>query len=375
MHKPHLFLFLILSVLVNGEPARAQTPAPVASPTAAAAQTRFLGAVTAIDTGLRRLTIKPASGQVITIALNERTVYKRVPLGATNLEKAVDIKFEDLSVGDRVLARGTPISGGDGLLALAVIVISKTEIEQKEERDRAEWLRRGIVGHVTALSPANREITLLARGSDGKQPVVVTVDDAARFRRYAPDSIRFANARESSFGELKVGDEVRALGERNADKTRYKAEQIVSGSFQTIGARITAVKADTNEIVVNNIQTRKAMTVVLNSDSMLRRLPPEVLPLLEKSATATASGGASGGAASRPDGDLQEIIERLPPINLGDLKPGDALLVSSIVGSDATRVTAIMVVAGVEDFIKKREQQPERRNLNLQLGLPSGIGP
>lgn len=361
MRQRYVLLILILGAWGHAAPAGAQTAG--AQP---ASQTRLLGAVTAVDAGLKRLTLKAASGQVVTVELDERTVYKRVPLGETNLDRAADIKLEEVRVGDRVLARGTPLAGGQGILARTVVVISGTEIQQKEERERAEWLRRGIVGHVTAVSPDTKEITLLARSEAGPRPVVITTDGAVRFRRYAPESIRFADARESSFTDLKVGDQVRALGERSADNTRYKAEQIVSGAFQTIGGRVTTVKADTGEVVITNMQTRKPVTVVVNRDALLRRLSPEVTEMLEKSTAAAA--GAGGG-------NLQETIERLPPTSLAELKAGDAVLVSSMAGGDASRLTAIMLVTGVETFVKKREQQPERRSLNLALGLPSGINP
>ncbi len=366
MRQRYVFMILILGVWCHGSQARAQTPSPTTATTSpaareAAAQTRLLGAVTAVDASLKRLTLKAASGQVVTVELDERTLYKRVPLGETNLDKASDIKLEQVIVGDRVLARGTPLADGKGILARTVVVISGTEIQQKEERDRAEWLKRGIVGHVTAVSPDAKEITVMARSEAGPQSIIITTDQAARFRRYAPESIRFANARESSFADLKVGDQVRALGERSPDNTRYKAEQIVSGSFQTIGGRVTSVSADGGEVVITNMQTRKPVTVVVNREALLRRLSPEVSELLERS-------NAGGGG-----GNLQDAIEKLPSLNLGELKAGDAVLVSSIAGGDASRMTAIMVVTGVEAFVKKREQQPERRNLNLALGLPSGI--
>jgi hypothetical protein len=369
MRQRYVFMILILGAWGQVAPAGAQTtgaPPATASPDAreAVSQTRLLGTVTAVDAGLKRLTLKAASGQVVTVELDGRTVYKRVPLGETNLDKAADIKLEEVSVGDRVLARGTQLAGGPGILARTVVVISGTEIQQKEERERAEWLKRGIVGHVTAVSPDAKEITLLARSEAGPRPIVVTTDGAVRFRRYAPESVRFANAREGSFTDLKVGDQVRALGERSADNTHYKAEQIVSGAFQTIGGRVTAVKADTGEVVITNMQTRQPLTVVVNRDALLRRLPPEVTEMLEKS----TAGGAGGG-------NLQETIERLPSMSLTELKAGDAVLVSSIAGGDASRLTAIMLVTGVETFVRKREQQPERRSLNLALGLPSGINP
>ena len=53
-----------------------------------------------------------------------------------------------------------------------------------------------------------------------------------------------------------------------------------------------------------------------------------------------------GGAANLP-----KMIESLPQITLADLKPGDALVISAVAGNDASEVTAITAVAGVEAIL------------------------
>ena len=45
------------------------------------------------------------------------------------------------------------------------------------------------------------------------------------------------------------------------------------------------------------------------------------------------------------------MIEGLPKITLADLKPGDALVISAVAGSDASDVTAITAIAGVEPIL------------------------
>ena len=61
------------------------------------------------------------------------------------------------------------------------------------------------------------------------------------FRRYAPDSVKFADALPSSFAELKVGDQLRSLGNKDAAGTRVEAETIVFGSFVMAGGPVTAI--------------------------------------------------------------------------------------------------------------------------------------
>ena len=71
--------------------------------------------------------------------------------------------------------------------------------------------------------------------------------------------------------------------------------------------------------------------------------------------------------------DFQSMLERVPPITLSDLKPGDAVIVSSTAGSDPSRVTAITLVAGVEPLLASPDggpQQPMSRVLSFDIGMP-----
>ena len=45
------------------------------------------------------------------------------------------------------------------------------------------------------------------------------------------------------------------------------------------------------------------------------------------------------------------MLERMPPLKLEDLKPGDAIIVTSTEGADPGQVTAITLLAGVEPIL------------------------
>jgi hypothetical protein len=49
------------------------------------------------------------------------------------------------------------------------------------------------------------------------------VSDKVELRRYAPDSIKFGDAKMSTFSEVQVGDLLRALGERAPDGNEIHA--------------------------------------------------------------------------------------------------------------------------------------------------------
>jgi co-chaperonin GroES (HSP10) len=335
-----------------------------------------VGEVTTIDEGHGQLSVKTTSGASVTVKLDEKTLYRRVPAGETTLDKAVSIKPADISAGDRVIARGMT---GDSSLLLAreLIVIAGTDINEKHKRDRDEWMKRGLTGRVTALDAEKKEITISARAHEAESTVIITTGAKTAFRRYSPDSLRFRDAKESSFAELKVGDQLRALGDKSADGTHFSTEEVIYGTFRTVIGKITGVNAQTGEVTVSNTQTQQPLIILLNKDSRLRRLSPEAVGLLVQRMTA-ASGNAAGqtvGAGTGQHGaDLQELIENLPSLTIGDLKPGDAILVSAAAGSPE-RATAILFTVGADEIVKRMSQSSTRRNLNLELGLPNGVDP
>ncbi len=394
----------------------------------AAAQTRVLGEVTSIDSVANRMTVKTDAGATVTVILNEATKYMRIPAGETSTNKATPIAAADIKVSDRVYVPGRISEDGQTIPARSVYMMARAEITEKNERERAEWRRRGIAGTVTTLNPATKEITINARTREGARPVVVAATaENIRFRRYAPDSVRFSDAKPSSFAELQVGDQLRALGERSADGARFTPEEVVSGAFRTIGGRVTKVDAATNEIQLVDVQTQQPLTVVVNKDSTVRRLPAMMAQMLaargqggaaaegnganRQGATgagapqprpqrpggaATAGGGNNEGSAQRAGGggnsgggggqrDLGEMLENLPALNLAELKAGDMIIVSSTKSVDPSRVTAIAVLAGAEALLaspaaQRRQGGAARGAANNNLGLPSdalgiGIGP
>jgi hypothetical protein len=45
------------------------------------------------------------------------------------------------------------------------------------------------------------------------------------------------------------------------------------------------------------------------------------------------------------------MLDNLPAMPISELKPGDAIMVSTTQGTDSGRVTAIMLLAGVEPLL------------------------
>ncbi len=54
------------------------------------------------------------------------------------------------------------------------------------------------------------------------------------------------------------------------------AEEIVSGQFKMIAGLVISVDPQENVIRINNIETKKPMTVKISADSSLKKLQPHV---------------------------------------------------------------------------------------------------
>jgi hypothetical protein len=289
MKKALVIFALALVTLAVGASAQAQGTDP------AIAATRVFGKITEINAPAGQMIVKTDAGSVVTVNLSEKTSYERLPPGETDRTKAVKIALTDIAVGDGVYARGYVAEDRKSVPAQQVIVVSQSEIAKKQEKERAEWRQRGLSGIVASVDPQTKEITVTTRTAEGPKPVILPISDKVKLRRYAPDSIKFSDAKKSSIEELKAGDQLRAKGDKNADGTRFTAEEVVTGSFRTLGGPITAVDAATGEVKITEMQSKQPLTVVVHKDSVLKRVPANFMQMM------MAQGGPGGpGAAGAP---------------------------------------------------------------------------
>ena len=384
-----------------------------------------IGEVKTIDAAAKQLTIKTDAGSTVMVSVSDKTTYKKLAPGEQSLANATDVTFADVAEGDRIMARGTVSEDRKSVPALQVIVMTKGDITKKHEAERMEWRRRGILGVITALKPDTKEITIAHRTMVGVQSVVIPVSEKTEMHRYAPDSIKFGDAKPSTFAELKVGDQLRAIGDRTEDPLRFNPQKIVTGSFRTVGGVVTAVDPATGEIKINELEKKTPLTIVIKQDAVLRRFPPasELGAMMggmrggaggpgaggqqgqgqaPQGGGAQASQGGGQGQAAKPQGgggpggpggggpgggpgrggfNINDMLERLPTISLADVKVGDTIIVSSTQGVDPHRLTAISLVSGADTLLTMLapRPQPGQATPNPAAGLGSsgitfGIG-
>ena len=371
-----------------------------------------IGEVKTIDAAKKQVTIKTDAGSVLTVSTTEKTTYKKLAPGETTLTNAADVTFAELAEGDRIMARGTVAEDKKSVPAVQIIVMTKGDLAKKQEAERLEWRRRGILGVITALKPDTKEITISNRTMVGVQSVVIPVSDKTEMRRYAPDSIKFGDAKPSDFGELKVGDQLRALGDRTEDPLRFNPQKVVTGSFRTVGGVVTAIDPATGEIKINELEKKTPLTIIVKQDAVLRRFPSDIGAMMGgfgrgqggsggpggapgsgqpaagqsqagQGQAGTRPGGGPGGPGGRPGGgfNINDMLERLPVISVADVKVGDTIIVSSTQGVDPTRLTAISLVAGADTLLAMLAPRPQagQATPNPAAGLGSsgisfGIG-
>ncbi|MGZ5481988.1 MAG: hypothetical protein ACXWID_08395 [Pyrinomonadaceae bacterium] len=370
--------------------------------------TSVLGKVTEINAAAGTLSVKTDAGSVVLVNTSEKTTFDRMPPGETDRTKAIKTSLTEITVGDGVYVRGFVAADRKSIPAQQIVVVSQSDIAKKQEKERMEWRRRGISGIVASTNPATKEVTITNRALMGApQSVVIPITDKTKVLRYPPDSIpKYSDAKRSSFEEVKVGDQLRALGDKSTDGLRLTPEEVVFGTFKIAGGTVTAVDPAAHTITINDLQTKKPMTIVLKPDTVVRRFtgmmgggpggpaagappgggaPPQGQPQGQGAGQRPGGAGPGGPPAGGGGPNMADLIERLPTIAITEIKVGDMIIMSTLPGTDQNRLTAVSMVTGVEPLLQMLAQrqapggaQPRPQNVDLQGnfgGMFGGGGP
>lgn len=328
----------------------------------------FVGTVAAFKPGTQ-VEIKPDNGAPLDLKLTPDTIAVRVAPGERSLKNAVQVNVTDLVIGDRVLVTPEP----DTTNLRRIVIMSAADIRKRDEADRQDWNARGISGIVTAKNGST--IALRVRSLQGETNPTVTVSAQTKFRRYAPDSVKFADAKPSTLAEINIGDQLRARGEKSTDGLSVRAEEVVFGTFVTVGGSIVSVDAASAEITVKEIGTGKLVSIKLTPDSKIKQMPS--FPGI---GTPPAGGGGPprggfpggppqggfpggpppGGFAGTPPAgapSIAQMVEMMPAATVQDLKPGETIVASSTKGESADHLTAIILLANAEMLVQMASRQ------------------
>lgn len=350
------------------------------------------------------ITLTPESGADVPVTVEDSARILRLNPGDKDLKNATPIQLQDLKVGDKIRVRGR--AAAPGIDALEVLVITSSAVDAVRERISQDWQKRGIGGLVSGVDPANGTVTISVTGLSGKKEVTVKTAKNAVIRRYAPDSIKFDDAKPSTLAEIHAGDQLRARGERSADGSEVTAEEIVTGSFRNVGGTVNSVDASAGTINVQDLSSKKPIVVRITSESQLHKLPPDMAQMIAarlkgsmasgmqgaggagaekagngaqpEAAPGTRAGGAAAGGGGMGGGmrqggghDFQQMLSRMPAVTLADLHKGDAVLIVATEGS-AAGSTAITLLSGVEPILQAAPSQAMMLTPWSLSGAPGG---
>jgi hypothetical protein len=204
---------------------------------------------------------------------------------------------------------------------------------------------------------------------------------------------------------------LKARGTKSADGNQIAAEEVISGTFRNISGAISSIDPASATFTLKDLATKKLVTIHVPKDAQMRRLPEMMARILAMRLSGTtmnaggargaypgAAGGAPGpaGGAAAPrngggqgtgqagqggpgaspwagqgagGGDPNQMLTRLPPIQIADLKKGDAVMLVATDGS--TDFTAITLLAGVDALLEApAASQALLNNWSMGSGSP-----
>ncbi|HZU08810.1 MAG TPA: DUF5666 domain-containing protein [Pseudacidobacterium sp.] len=323
---------------------------------------RLIGTVTSVSGDT--VTLKSDAGVLSTVTVSDSTRILRAEPGQKDLSSAAPIHVQDLAVGDRILVRATPGPSANTYTAQTIIAMKKSDIAQKQEQEREQW-QHGVGGIVKSIDSAAGTIVV----ASGVRTITIHATPKTVVRRYAQDSVKFDDARVSTFDQIRPGDQLRARGERTPDGGELTADEIVAGTFRNIAATVVSVNAGMQSITVMDLATKKPVTIRFTPDSQLHRLDAQVAQIIAMRLKGGARQGAAteqtaghpmamNGQPQQHSGDLQQVIQRAPAIQITDLHKGDAVMIVATEGSPDS-ATAITLLAGVEPMLQASTKESQ----------------
>ncbi len=236
------------------------------------------------------------TGAEVNVIIQPSTRLVRSVPGQTDLKSASPIQVQDLQVGDRLLAGGTPSEDGKSVLASTAIVMKKGRHRLPSKSKIARNGKNTALAGVVKAVDAGTETIRISTGTLAAKELVVHVSKNTIIRRYAPDSVKFDDAKPGTFDQIKPGDQLRARGTRSADGSELAADEIVSGTFRNIAGTVVATDQGNNSVTVMDLLTKRPVTLKITADSQIHKFPP----MMAQRIAMRLKGHAAGCAGRKP---------------------------------------------------------------------------
>jgi co-chaperonin GroES (HSP10) len=310
------------------------------------------------STSATGLTLTTRAGQDVTVTVPDTVKVLVVAPGSKDLKSATEGTLSDVAVGDRVLVMGEAGGSASEMTASRVILMKAQAIAATHQAEEEAWAKGGG-GIVKSVDAATGTIVI----ASGMKTVTVTVTPQTIVRRYSGESVRFADAKVSTIGEIHKGDQLRVRGTRSADGSAITADELVTGTFRNYSGLIASINVSDGTVMLKDLVTKKTVTIAVGPNSDVRQLPPMLAGRVAarmKGAAAGAGGSGEHGAPAE-DGaqrersagmDLSQMLSRLPTQTLAGLKAGDAvMIVATSPASDTETPMAVTLLTGVDAIL------------------------
>ena len=399
----------ILALFTSVVPTYAQAPV-------APRYVSIIGTIEKVDTSAKSFALKTDKGEEPTIKFDDRTQFLMLPAGEKDTKKATRAAAGDVSAGDRVIARMRP-EDKTGLPAVFVYFEKQTDIAQLHKKTEEEWQTQSVYGTVKSVDAPAKRIVISSRGGFGP-PKDITLDagGSVEFERFSLASGKYEPS-PAGVASIQTGDQVRLIGQKNADQTEVKLEAIQSATFKSLPVTVKSVDTAAGTITATDLTTKKPITINVKPDTQLKRLDDATALLMARrlnptfqndtgrggrgrgqgaapsaggqapaagapTAGVSAFAGRGGqGAAGQGGGrgarntDPNRLLNQQPTIELADLKAGEPVVVTGGPSSDMATLTATSVVAGVDPILRAApDRGPDPLAGNWNFGDLGGGG-
>src|SRR6185312_15342396 len=142
------------------------------------------------------------------------------------------------------------------------------------------------------------------------------------------------------------GDQLRARGEHSADGAEVTAVEIVAGSFRNIAGTVESTDSAANTVTVKDLETKRPVVIHITAESRMHKLPEEMASSLARELKRGGKGAPEEGTVSadhqrageharapRRGGDLSQMLQHTPQVQLADLHKGDAVMIVATQGT------------------------------------------
>jgi hypothetical protein len=329
-----------------------------------------------VSISAEKIVLKAATGEV-EASLSEQTKYLRVPPDNLSMAAATPSTFSEIGVGDKVVISVIMPEDKKTIPVRTVYLLSKAALAERQAKYEQDWKTRSTIGRVDNFNPQTNVITILTRSMGVEKTIAVKTNSNTEFLRYAPNSVEFGKALKGKISDVDKDDQIRVLGNKNADGTEIEAEKIISGSFIQSSGKIKAINIDKNEVIITETNSNKDVAITIGEFSILKQFPEELANQIAMRQGGgpvgfrppTQGGGQStpqptpqpqgqtpNGGGFRPGGGGGVIDDsRFQNVKLTDLKVGETIGIMSNKNPDPTRITAIKLFTGVEPFVKRAQ--------------------